>query len=189
MNIGIDLDHTLAYFTIPFWEAAYELCGRAEKPKPPAHFGVADYPEDVQEMCIKLFSSRWYMADLLESYIDSYYFLLMANSRGHTIQIITCRPESVRNATKDKIRNIYGPHIQCLHFVDKSEHKAQLFGDLKLDMWIDDHPVMCTIAASQGIKTYMRLQPWNKFAYHLQPNLIKTLRDVVRLEFINGKTE
>ena len=188
-NIGIDLDHTLTTWKLLFWEVAYELCG-CDVPPPlkPQNYGLRDFPVDVQEMCMRLFSCKWYMVDLLEPYIDAYQFLMMVNKSGCSVNVITCRPKSVRDATRSKVREFFDNFVQTLHFVDKHEDKKELFRDLKLDMWIDDHPLLCSIAADMGIRVFMRQQPWNMSipTDHEKITKIVSLNDIDRGEFTSG---
>lgn len=180
MKIGFDLDYTLAYFKVPYWVAANQMCGL--KPFVPKEYGLHMFTEDVKNICFSLFMSEWYMVDLLVPYVNSLLTVSQLVSKGHDIIIITTRPKEVRPATinwVDKNLTLGSKnYVKDIFFVDEHNEKIDIFKREKIGVWVDDHPNNCVAAQNMGVSTFLVNQPFN--AYYVLPN-VERINDTTEL--------
>jgi hypothetical protein len=164
VNIGFDLDNTIAYPVVPFWDIVSSVLG-VKNPGANHNYTISEvYNREFTDACFRLFSTEWYTCRNMKPVSGiNYLFSYLKNSMDCKIRIISARPECIRGATNKFIEDNFNiEFIDSYDYVGIREDKISLFNKYHLDVWVDDNPKDVIDANNHNITTFLIKQAWNR---------------------------
>lgn len=189
MNIAIDIDETAFKGTvIPAVAMLYnEML--------PYEFDLSDWCDEAQELAFKLFKNRDIMCDLIPN-SDVLDYVNTMQKAGHTVYMITARPECQQEATQAMV-DLYFDNVEVT--ACGGYDKKDVYEMYDIDIVIDDNPKHIQEAIGIGAKGVLYSNegtPWNHEFRDSNPEImsVQTLREMAgdimsQMEYWNGQIE
>jgi uncharacterized HAD superfamily protein len=169
MRIGIDFDDVIVDFAGALIRHYNPILGKEFSRSQNKSFHIENMWECSKEEAQKRIRAyyTYYQPEHL-SIFEGAQEAISQLKQNHELVIITGRPRTVENKTRQTIEEHFPGMFEGIHFTDYGFHddatrtKAAYCKRLKLNLFIDDHHAWVEQIANEGIETLLFDAPWNQ---------------------------
>lgn len=177
--IAIDLDtvildtnciqrYAFAYHNIPYYDSV--------------DWAQSNYPEEVRRTIDEMYKDKNLMTKFLPFKEDLQAIndlLVYWKLEGHTLFCVTAREKLHSEKTAEYILSRL-PHITSIKFTEGCKNKMEVFKDLKVDLVIDDSPVVVSDCIKNKIPVILISDDHTLYSHHLR-DTTKTCKSILEI--------
>lgn len=172
MHIGVDYDDTVFEFMRSFLTYFNERHGTSHAYESMNSFTI--WPAlgfRTRDEAVTYFNEYYHSPDALEgpSLPDSYNTCKKLKDSGHTLSIVSARPQTAVPVMREWLRRNMGNVFSEVYVTDQFSHipgvktsKGELCSRLGIEVMIDDATHYLEGCAQQGIRCILIDRPWNR---------------------------